>query len=145
MPDRFKIATAGFLLGIGAGLEGHAALPTMAGVPTMADLQWHRRIVLLATDSEGAPAFQEQRRLLAAWAGAEERDVSVVELDEGAVTGVSDSARTLRRRYDLPRHGFAVLLIGKDGHVALRSASPVTGAALTAAIDAMPMRRQGLR
>jgi hypothetical protein len=145
MVDRFKIAAAGILFGIGAGPQGHAAPPAIAGQPTMADLRWHRRIVLLATDADGAPAFQEQRRILAGWDGAEERDVSVVEIDGDAVAGAADSARALRRRYDLPRHGFAVLLIGKDGQVALRSASPVTGATLTAAIDAMPMRREGLR
>jgi hypothetical protein len=40
---------------------------------------------------------------------------------------------------------FQVLLIGKDGHVALRSAEPVAAATLQSRVDAMPMRRAGER
>jgi hypothetical protein len=48
-------------------------------------------------------------------------------------------------RYHLAAATFSVALIGKDGHVALRSQSALTGAQLEAIIDAMPMRRSGER
>ena len=73
------------------------------------------------------------------------RDVVIVTVMADRVAGVRDSAAALRQLWSLPRDRFAVLLIGKDGHVALRQTDPITPATLIAAIDAMPMRRAGLR
>ena len=59
------------------------------------------------------------------------------------VTGSADKAQSLRRRFQLKPGTFQVLLIGKDGHVAIRSAHPITAERLQGAIDAMPMRQAG--
>ena len=67
-------------------------------------------------------------------AGAEERDLVLVE------SAAPDQGR-LRRRYDVAPEGFAVLLIGRDGGVKLRSGTPLTTGTLFDAIDAMPMRQ----
>ena len=58
---------------------------------------------------------------------------------------MDDTADALRQRFALPPDRFTVLLIGKDGHVAVRSGEPLQGADLTRIIDAMPMRRAGQR
>ncbi len=52
-----------------------------------------------------------------------------------------DAAGTLR----LAPAAFRVILLGKDGHVALQSIAPVPAARIEAAIDAMPMRRDEMR
>jgi hypothetical protein len=38
-----------------------------------------------------------------------------------------------------------VVLVGKDGHAALRRSEPIDASTLVATIDAMPMRRAGQR
>ena len=63
----------------------------------------------------------------------------------GAISGADDQAAALRRRLHLPASRFGVVLVGKDGNVALRSSAVVRAGDLAAAIDAMPMRRAGQR
>lgn len=84
--------------------------------------------------------------MLDGWrAQADDRDVSVVTVVGDAVKGASDGAADLRRTLGLPQNTFEVTLIGKDGHVAFTSGEPAAPKDLTRTIDAMPMRRQGLR
>lgn len=114
--------------------------------PTMAAMRGHRRIVLMATPGAGDPQAVEQRRILAGWKKeAAARDISLVELTGAEVTGAADDAAALARRYRLKPDRFEVLLIGKDGHVAVRSRRPVTADRLQATIDAMPMHQAGER
>jgi hypothetical protein len=121
-------------------------LPAAAGASPIAAMRDHRRIVLIAAPGPDDPALARQRAIVAQWhAGADDRDVSVVEVAGMAVTGASDAAATLRRRYRLDRARFQVLLIGKDGHVALRATAPVAAETLQRTIDAMPMRKAGER
>ncbi|MBB5716398.1 DUF4174 domain-containing protein [Sphingomonas aerophila] len=125
-----------------------AAVPLLAAAaaPSMDELRWHRRVLLVAAPVAGDHALLEQRRILSAWKeGAAERDLHVVEIAGPTVSGVRDTAAALRTRYHLPVNGFAALLIGKDGHVAIRQAAPIAPDALQSAIDAMPMRRAGRR
>lgn len=124
-----------------------AALPFLAAAPSSVDaMRHHRRVLVVAAPAANDPALAEQRRLLAPWrAGAADRDLSVVELVGEHVTGASDTAVALRRRYGLVPGRFAVLLVGKDGHVADRSDRPVAADHLEKTIDAMPMRRAGQR
>jgi hypothetical protein len=111
----------------------------------MAQMQWHRRVLLVSTPRADDAQFLAQNRALSQWTGADERDLSVVRIEADAVSGSSDAATRLRDRYHIAAATFSVALIGKDGHVALRSDDAVTGAQLEAVIDAMPMRRSGLR
>ena len=113
--------------------------------PTMAEMQWHRRVVILSTPRAGDAQCLAQERALSQWRGGDDRDVSLVRIEGDAVSGSSETAAELRDRYHLPAAIFSVALIGKDGHVALRSRTLLTGAELEAAIDAMPMRRSGQR
>ena len=128
------------LVALGIGSAANAAAPTVAS------LKEHRRIVLIATPNAQDPRAVIQRRVLDSWSKeAADRDISVVEVTDTGVTGAGDDAAALRKRYHLEPGRFEVLLIGKDGHVALRSARPVDAAILQHRIDAMPMRQAGDR
>ena len=123
------------------------ALPGMAQAagPTIDAMRWHRRIVLIAAPEGSADAAQ-QTAIIARWgAQADARDITLVSLIGAHVTGAADTAGVLRRRYRLKPQRFQVLLIGKDGHVALRSDHPLAAQRLQQTIDAMPMRRAGGR
>lgn len=117
-----------------------------AATPTVDAMRWHNRVLLIAADDPRDGKASEQRRMLSHWKrGAQERDIALVEVTAGRVTGASDSAPSLSKRYDLSGKPFHVLLIGKDGKVALRSSSPIPAGRMQAVIDAMPMRRAGER
>lgn len=113
---------------------------------SVAQMRDHRRVLIVATSAADDPRLRAQRVALADWrGGAADRDLSVVELVGRVVSGATDDPASLRAAYHLPTNGFAVVLIGKDGHVAYRSAEPVPAEKLQGTIDAMPMRRAGER
>ncbi len=113
--------------------------------PTMTEMQWHRRVLIISTPGVDNPDFETQLQMLARWRGGEDRDVTVVRIEGLAVAGSRETAKELRERYQLAAKNFSVALVGKDGHVALRSETPLSGAQLEGVIDAMPMRRAGQR
>jgi len=116
----------------------------LAASPTVAQMKWERRVLVVSAPADDA-SLTEQRRILAAWkTNAAARDLTVVEIVGDTVRGASDPAAALRRKYHLPAT-FTAILIGKDGGEKLRSAKPFPAAALEATIDAMPMRKAGQR
>ena len=60
---------------------------------------------------------------------------------KGRPLGVAN-ASALRTRLRLAAGRFTTLLVGKDGHVAMRSHAPVVAGMLFPTIHAMPMRRE---
>lgn len=123
-----------------------AATAIAASLPTVTQLRWERRVLLVSAPAAADPDAAAQRRIFAEIGqSGDDRDLMLVEVIGDTVRGSSDPAATLRRTYKLPDRRFAVVLIGKDGDVKQRSATPVTAASLTATIDAMPMRRNGER
>jgi hypothetical protein len=130
------------LLAVGPAL---AIGPAFASGPTIAEMQWHRRVLIVSTPGADDAQFLAQNRALSQWTGGDERDVSVVRIEGDTVSGSGETATALRNRYHFAAATFSVALIGKDGHVALRSQDALTGAQLEAVIDAMPMRRSGQR
>ncbi len=117
---------------------------TLAAVSSVDAYRGHDRllIVFAPTVVDAALARQREGADVAAFA---ERDLRVIEVVGGVVTGATDTASSLRARFDAPLAMFRVILIGKDGHVALDSLTPVSAARLDATIDAMPMRRDEMR
>jgi hypothetical protein len=114
--------------------------------PTLAAMRWQKRVLLVSAPDATDPLLKEQRLVLSRWrAGAEDRDLAVVEIVGGTVAGTDEAARVLRQRYKLPTTDFAVLLIGKDGGTKLRRTQPISSVILGETIDAMPMRRSGGR
>lgn len=117
-----------------------------AASPTIDQLRWNRRVLIVTAPRASDARLIEQRRILTDWKqGADERDVSVVVVTGDQVHGVSDSAKTVRVTRHLPINNFVMILIGKDGHEAVRSSEPLTSKMLSDRIDAMPMRRAGQR
>ena len=113
----------------------------------IATLIGRRRVLIVSGPSASGAGFKAQIQAITEWRKeAVERDVSAVAvIGDHTVGGASDSAGALRRAYRLPKDKFTVVLIGKDGREALRSLTPLSSNQLQAAIDAMPMRRAGLR
>ncbi|MGI4954966.1 MAG: DUF4174 domain-containing protein [Janthinobacterium lividum] len=144
-PDRVRGREGVVMRGLVAVLLGLACAVQGAVAGGIDALRWQRRLVVVAAPAADDPRLLAQRRALAGWPGAADRDVTVVAIVGGAVEGADDTAAALRGRLALPADRFGVVLVGKDGHVALRSAEPVRAAALADAIDAMPMRRAGQR
>jgi len=123
-----------------------AALAPAPAPDTMAAMKWERRVLLLAAPGADDAGLIAQRRALAGWdEAAHERDLAVVTVIGDRVSGVSDAAGVLRRRYRLPAGRFVAILIGKDGGEKLRSTKPIDVEVLAETIDAMPMRRAGGR
>ena len=125
-----------------------AILPVAAAIsPASVDAMKHeRRVLIVAAASPTDPRLADQRLALDGWRdGAAARDLSVVEIVGERVNGSRDTAAALRRRWRLPAGVFGIVLVGKDGHEALRRSAPLAADALQATIDAMPMRRAGLR
>jgi hypothetical protein len=117
----------------------------LAASPTLAQMRWERRVLIVAAPSPQDPELDEQRRILDNWtAKRDERDLTVVEIVGDQVRGAGDSAPALHRKFRLPAT-FTAILIGKDGGEKLRSAHPFPAVVLERTIDAMPMRRAGRR
>ncbi len=117
----------------------------LAASPTIAQMKWERRVLIVAAPSPQDASLAEQRRILAGWkSNAAARDLTVIEIVGDQVRGAADTAAQIRRKYHLPA-AFTAILIGKDGGEKLRSAKPFPAAALEATIDAMPMRKAGQR
>jgi hypothetical protein len=120
--------------------------PAVARPTSIESMRWHQRVLLLVSPRPNDPHAQQQKRIFSEWrAQAADRDLVLVEIAGSHVAGASNSATSLIRRYRLSTDAFQLLLIGKDGHVALRAAKPVEAATLQQTIDAMPMRRAGER
>jgi hypothetical protein len=151
------------LLALGAmlGVVGDpSASPT--GVPSVAaepgvtielgDYQWENRLVLIFAPTAQEPAYIEQAAAFA------DRDAAIVDrhlligqfpvdstgLFAGQTVSVAGNA-ALREQFGVGAGDFAVLLIGKDGGVKLRSDVPLTADRIFATIDSMPMRQREMR
>ena len=124
-----------------------AAVPLIAAnLSSVTSMRWERRVLLVSAPTAQDTGLAAQRRIVAGWkAGAEARDLSIVEITGQRVAGATDTAAALRRKFRLSENSFAVILIGKDGGEKLRSARPFSAAVLEKTIDAMPMRRNGQR
>ncbi|WP_420139103.1 DUF4174 domain-containing protein [Sphingomonas sp.] len=124
-----------------------AVLPMMLTTSsTIADMRWERRVLLITAPSDTDAALIEQHHIIDGWkAGAEARDLSLVEVVGDRVAGARDAAATLRQQYRLPAKSFSAILIGKDGGEKLRGKRPFSAKLLEETIDAMPMRRSGQR
>lgn len=102
----------------------------------LAAYRWSRRVVLVFATGPDDPELRAQVAELTPRApDLAERDIVVIVSADPA----------LRRSLSVPADGFAVLLLGKDGGVKLRSAVPVAFAELAATVDAMPMRQDESR
>lgn len=125
------------LLGV-AGLSALAEEAPFAPVPAsevvLADLLYQKRIVAIFADDPLDPNFLRQMALVAVnSADLVERDVIVVfDTDPAAASALRTKLR--------PR-GFALVILDKDGKVALRKPLPWDTREISRAIDKFPSRR----
>ncbi|OXC75889.1 DUF4174 domain-containing protein [Caballeronia sordidicola] len=107
---------------------------------------WHDRLlVVFAADSTSAQLAAQRTAIADIGPGFAQRNLVLVEVIGESVTGASDSAAELRRRYGVKANTFRALLIGKDGGVKIDSPQAIMPQQLISTIDAMPMRRQEAR
>ncbi|MEM8789724.1 MAG: DUF4174 domain-containing protein [Pseudomonadota bacterium] len=115
-----------------------AAAATDLAQPSLADLQWVARPIVVFADSANDPRLAQQLESFEARAKElEARDV-VILVDTDPAAGDD-----LRSRFR-PR-GFNVLVLGKDGQVKYRKPNPVSVKEVIRLIDRMPLRQQEMR
>ncbi len=124
-----------------AAAGGPAAFDAVASVDAYRG-QFRLLIVFAPTAVNRALAQQREGGDAAEFA---DRDLRIIEVIGNTVRGATDPAAALRARFDTPPPAFRVILLGKDGHVALDSIGPVPAARIEATIDAMPMRRDEMQ
>lgn len=118
----------------------------------LAQYRWTRRVLLLFAPSAGDSSYADEvRAFRSREAEVRERDLVLVSVLEAGASAAGDrplsaaDAAALRRRYRAPAGRFTAVLVGKDGHAALRSGAPIVADRLFPTIDAMPMRRAEMR
>ena len=106
---------------------------------SFAQSQNKRRILLFTDVGNNALVLQQKQILESDEAGCLDRDIVI----ETYVLDQTD--KKVLKKYTISTAPFTFLLIGKDGHVALRSYKIVSKEQLFALIDGMPMRRDEMR
>ena len=102
---------------------------------TLENFEWTQRPIVIFANSDKDPNFISQMELLSEDLSAlKERDIIVL------VDTKPSNYSSLRKR--LRPHGFALILIGKDGQVKLRKPSPWNIREIARVIDKMPIRQQ---
>jgi hypothetical protein len=124
--------------GAATAVEAAAFSVITGGQADLDALRHLNRPLVIFADSADDPAYLEQMRLIEGrWPELADRDVTViVDTDPAAVSAIRTKLR--------PR-GFAMVLIDKDGTVALRKPFPWDVRELMRAIDRMPDRREEIR
>jgi hypothetical protein len=103
--------------------------------PTLEDLRWVARPVVVFADSPADPRFAQQISMLdERLPELEDRDVVIL------IDTDPDAAGPLRK--ELRPRGFNLVLIDKDGTVVQRRPAPTTARELINLIDRLPSRRQ---
>lgn len=124
-----------------------AAVAATAGtdpvpVPLSAESQpeallYEKRVLVVFADTERDPAFARQMALLA-------RDPAALDLRDIVVLVDTDPATRSAWRQKLRPRGFSLVLVDKDGSVALRKPLPWDVREITHVIDRTPQGRQEL-
>ena len=116
------------------------------------EFQWKNRLLILFAPNRNHPLFDAFRKSLAAsQSEAADRDLVIFEIIESAASSMnnesidSDTARSLREKYDVQRGAFTVILIGKDGGVKLKRRDQAELREIFDLIDSMPMRQEEMR
>jgi hypothetical protein len=132
----------GLSVALAIALSGWTATP-------LASFKDHFRMLVVSAPSAANPALARQTQWLSAnRPGLQDRDVVVIRIVGDAVKApgaLKLDAQGLRQALGLRPANFGVVLVGKDGHEALRQSEPITMTSLFTAIDAMPMRQREIQ
>lgn len=124
------------------------APPIVASAPaaSLDQLRWRKRLVLVfAPTADDARLRYQVAELHRLTAQPDARDLHLVTVAGSRVDGVSDGSNALRARFHVVEGGYRTFLIGKDGHAAVRSTSPIPAEEIARTVDAMPMRKDEVR
>lgn len=119
------------------GLIALMASPVMAE-DVLEEYLWLKRPVVIFADTPEDPRFKRQMELL-----ADRPDE--LEIRDVIILTDTDPKGDGPLRQELHPRDFMLVLIGKDGRVALRKPSPWSIRELSRAIDKMPMRQDEIR
>lgn len=116
------------------------------------EYRWKNRLVLIfSVDSSHKQSIAQLDELTSVKDGLDERELLTFlvrndsVMDQGNQSVSAINAVSLRNQFSVEQEEFAVLLIGKDGGVKLRSKEKISAVDLFALIDGMPMRRSEIR
>jgi hypothetical protein len=112
--------------------------PLITQADSLAEFLWVARPVIVFADTPNDPRYIRQIELL------QSRPQDLFERDVVVLTDTDPSANSELRRTLRPR-GFQLVIVGKDGSVALRKPAPWDVREITRSIDRMPLRRQEIR
>ena len=104
-----------------------------------------RVLLVIAPSAEDARLRYQVSEFRRLTAGRDTRDLHLVTLAGERVEGAGDASSALRARFHVVLGGYRTFLIGKDGHAALTSSSPIPAEEIARTIDAMPMRREEMK
>ena len=102
---------------------------------TLENFEWAQRPIIIFSDSEKDPNFVSQMEFLL-------EDVNELKERDIIVLVDTNPSRPSSLRKRLRPHGFAFILIGKDGQVKLRKPSPWNIREIARVIDKMPIRQR---
>jgi hypothetical protein len=100
---------------------------------TLDELMWVSRPIVVFADTDRDPRFREQLDMLL------ERPGPLIERDVVVIFDADPDAESPMREALRPR-GFSLVIVQRDGHVALRKPNPWDVREITRAIDNLPMR-----
>jgi hypothetical protein len=106
-----------------------------AAQPTLEELRWIARPLVIFADSANDPRFRQQLNMLA------ERESELLDRDVVILTDTDPTARG-PLRVELRPRDFGLVLIDRDGSVVQRRPSPTTAREIINLIDRLPSRRQ---
>lgn len=101
----------------------------------LSEFLWTKRPIVVFADTPEDPRFKQQIQYLT------DGDTLLLDRDVIVLTDTNPAAKSPIRQKLRPR-GFMMVLMGKDGGVALRKPSPWTVREISRTIDKMPMRLQ---
>ncbi len=123
-----------------------ASIAASASPPALSAYKDHARVVvIIAPDADDQRFAAQSAQLAKLPARPTFQSLIVVGVAGSTVIGASDTAAQLRRRFAVSPGAFKVVLIGKDGHIALDRGTVTPAQTFATTIDSMPMRQAELR
>ncbi|MFH7026448.1 MAG: DUF4174 domain-containing protein [Heteroscytonema crispum UTEX LB 1556] len=153
----FLLSSFGLLPASKAGTAQNSTVHTFRMSSKMSSFnlsfqQWKNRVLLVFAPSITSSAYQQQMQLLQDYnSGFADRDLILVQVLAAGNSYANGqpidepSVSLLRDRFNISKEDFRVVLVGKDGGVKRRDATPVQATAIFNEIDAMPMRQQEMK
>ena len=133
-----KHARAGLVV---VGLLMGTVMTAEAKSASLASYQWKSRVLVVTAPTRQDDGVAAQRRIFQQnAAGMAERQIVLIE-----AVGDDERARAIRGQLGVSDKAFKVILVGKDGNVAVSSDRPLAAQDLFNRVDAMPMRRDEMK